>query len=138
MVATQSTSFSPTPLTWWESLEASSNPPITLPWDHPITILKTAGEDHFAGEFCTTINFGTKKITFNVTEFSTAYNAILGRTTLVKFMWASHYAYQLVKMLGLKDVITISRNTNMVVQFDKRSLNMVKQITTTLAADEPP
>ena len=35
---------------------------------------------------------------FNVTDFETAYNIILGRPTLAKFLAAMHYAYQCVKM----------------------------------------
>nr|ABA98874.2 retrotransposon protein, putative, Ty3-gypsy subclass [Oryza sativa Japonica Group] len=38
-------------------------------------------------------NFRTEQITFDVAEFDTAYNAIIGRTALAKFMAASHYAY---------------------------------------------
>nr|AAL91597.1 Putative gag-pol precursor [Oryza sativa Japonica Group]AAP51761.1 retrotransposon protein, putative, Ty3-gypsy subclass [Oryza sativa Japonica Group] len=41
-------------------------------------------------------NFRTEQITFDVVEFDTAYNAIIGRTALAKFMVASHYAYQVL------------------------------------------
>ena len=52
-------------------------------------------------------NFLTEQITFDVAEFDTAYNAIIGRTALAKFMAASHYAYQVLKMPGPKGTITI-------------------------------
>nr|CAD39962.2 OSJNBa0072D08.9 [Oryza sativa Japonica Group] len=45
-------------------------------------------------------NFRTEQITFDVAEFDTAYNAIIGRTALAKFMAASYYAYQVLKMPG--------------------------------------
>lgn len=44
-------------------------------------------------------NFRTEKITFDVADFNTTYNAFLGRTALAKFMVASQYAHQLIKIL---------------------------------------
>jgi Retrotransposon gag protein. len=69
-------------------------------------------------------NFRTEQITFDVAEFDTAYNAIIGRTALAKFMAASHYAYQVLKMPGPKGTITIQGNAKLAVQCDKRSLDM--------------
>jgi hypothetical protein len=43
-------------------------------------------------------NFQTEQITYDVAEFDTAYNAIIGRSALAKFMAASHYTYQVLKM----------------------------------------
>ncbi len=48
-----------------------------------------------------------EQITFEVAEFDTAYNAIIGRAALAKFMAASHYANQVLKMSGPKGIITI-------------------------------
>ncbi len=75
-------------------------------------------------------NFRTEQITFDVVEFDTAYNAIIGRTTLAKFMATSHYAYQVLKMPGLKGTITIQGNAKLAVQCNKRSLDMVEQLPT--------
>nr|ABF96190.1 retrotransposon protein, putative, Ty3-gypsy subclass [Oryza sativa Japonica Group] len=83
-------------------------------------------------------NFRTEQITFDVAEFDTAYNAIIGRTALAKFMAASHYAYQMLKMPGPKGTITIQGNTKLVVQCDKRSLDMVEQTPSPPATTEPP
>ena len=52
-------------------------------------------------------NFRIEKILFDVVNFETAYKAILGRHTLTKFMAAMHCAYQCVKILGPKGVITV-------------------------------
>lgn len=52
-------------------------------------------------------NFRTEKISFDVVDFDMAYNAILGRPALAKFLMATHYGYQCLKMLGPKGVITI-------------------------------
>lgn len=54
-------------------------------------------------------NFQSEQITFDIVEFDTAYNSILGRTTLAKFMAASHYAYQLINIPEPKGTIIISR-----------------------------
>nr|ABA92092.1 retrotransposon protein, putative, Ty3-gypsy subclass [Oryza sativa Japonica Group] len=83
-------------------------------------------------------NFRTEQITFDVAEFDTAYNAIIGRTALAKFMAASHYAYQVLKMPGPKGTITIQGNTKLAVQCDKRSLDMVEQMPSPPAMTEPP
>nr|ABA96243.2 retrotransposon protein, putative, unclassified [Oryza sativa Japonica Group] len=83
-------------------------------------------------------NFRTEQITFDVAEFDTAYNAIIGRTALAKFMTASHYAYQVLKMPGPKGTITIQGNAKRAVQCDKRSLDMVEQTPSPPATTEPP
>nr|CAE03595.1 OSJNBa0087O24.18 [Oryza sativa Japonica Group] len=83
-------------------------------------------------------NFRTEQITFDVAEFDTAYNAIIGRTALAKFMAASHYAYQVLKMPGPKGTITIQGNAKLAVQCDKRSLDMVEHTPSPPATIEPP
>nr|AAK53862.1 Putative gypsy-type retroelement [Oryza sativa Japonica Group] len=50
-------------------------------------------------------------------------------TTLTKFMAASHYAYQLIKIPGPKRIITVPGNAKMAVQCDKMSLDIVEQTT---------
>mgnify|MGYP005835398895 FL=1 len=44
---------------------------------------------------------------FDVVELPLPYNGILGRPALAKFMAASHYAYNTLKMPGPLGVITI-------------------------------
>nr|CAE01888.2 OSJNBa0035O13.7 [Oryza sativa Japonica Group] len=66
------------------------------------------------------------------------YSAIIGRTALAKFMAASHYAYQVLKIPGPKGTITIQGNAKLAVQCDKRSLDMVEQMPTPPATSEPP
>jgi hypothetical protein len=83
-------------------------------------------------------NFRTKQITFDVAEFDTAYNAIIGRTALAKFMAASHYTYQVLKMPGPKGTITIQGNAKLAVQCDKRSLDMVEHTPNPPATTENP
>nr|ABA93008.1 retrotransposon protein, putative, Ty3-gypsy subclass [Oryza sativa Japonica Group] len=67
-----------------------------------------------------------------------AYNAIIGRIALAKFMAASHYAYQVLKMPGPKGTITIQGNAKLAVQCDKRSLDIVEHTPNPPATAEPP
>src|SRR4051812_19542991 len=52
-------------------------------------------------------NFRTERITFDVADFPLPYNGILGRPALAKFMAASHYAYNMLKMPGPISVISV-------------------------------
>ena len=56
----------------------------------------------FGGE----LNFRTVKIVFDVVDLPLPYIGILGCSTLAKFMAASHYAYNTLKMHGPLGVIT--------------------------------
>ena len=60
----------------------------------------------FGGE----LNYRTEKIVFDVAEIPLPYNGILGRPALAKFMAASHYAYNILKMPGPVTIITIPSN----------------------------
>ena len=53
------------------------------------------------------LNYWTKKIVFDVVDLPLPYNGILGRPALAKFMAASHYAYNTLKMPGPLGVLTI-------------------------------
>ena len=64
-----------------------------------ITLPVTFGSD---------LNFRTEKVVFDVAKIPLPYNGILGRPTLAKFMAASHYAYNVLKMPGPMSVITVS------------------------------
>ena len=57
----------------------------------------------FGGE----LNYRTKRIVFDVAEIPLPYNGILGRPALAKFMAASHYAYNTLKMPGPMTIITV-------------------------------
>ena len=74
------------------------------------------GRSHPKGKIPLTVTLGgelnsqTKKIMFDMVELPLPYNGILGRPTLAKFLAASHYAYNKLKMLGLMSIITVSCN----------------------------
>jgi hypothetical protein len=57
----------------------------------------------FGGE----LNYRTEKVVFDVVDLPLLYNGILGRPALAKFMAASHYAYNTLKMPGPMGVISI-------------------------------
>ena len=57
----------------------------------------------FGGE----LNYRTERIVFDVAEIPLPYNGILGRPALAKFMAASHYAYNTLKMPGLMNITTV-------------------------------
>ena len=57
----------------------------------------------FGGE----LNNQTEKVVFDVVELPLPYNGILGRLALAKFMAASHYAYNTLKMPGPVGIISI-------------------------------
>ena len=57
----------------------------------------------FGGE----LNYRTEKIVFDVTEIPLPYNGIHDRPALAKFMAASHYAYNTLKMPGPLTIITV-------------------------------
>jgi hypothetical protein len=52
-------------------------------------------------------NYRTEFIKFEVANFESSYQAILGRPALAKFMAVPHYVYLLLKMLGLSGVLTL-------------------------------
>ena len=45
------------------------------------------------------LNYMTERIVFDVAEIPLAYNAILSRPALAKFMAASHYAYNTLTII---------------------------------------
>ena len=57
--------------------------------------------------FGSELNFRTEKVVFDVAKIPLPYNRILGRPALAKFMAASHYAYNVLKMPGPMSVITV-------------------------------
>ena len=62
---------------------------------------------------------------FEVVDWPSQYNAILGRTAFVRFMAIPHYAYLLLKMPGPKGIITVygnyKKSNNCDIEFNKIS-----------------
>uniref|UniRef100_A0A8R7USM3 Uncharacterized protein n=1 Tax=Triticum urartu TaxID=4572 RepID=A0A8R7USM3_TRIUA len=53
------------------------------------------------------LNYRTEKVVFDVVDLPLPYNGILGHLALAKFMAASQYAYNTLKMPGPVGVISI-------------------------------
>ena len=64
----------------------------------PSRASKPLGEITLLVQFDMASNYRIEHINFYVTDFNTAYHAILGRPALTKFMAIPHYAYLVLKM----------------------------------------
>jgi hypothetical protein len=69
-------------------------------------------------------NYRTKYMQFEVTYFKMAYNTFLRRSALIKFMAIPHYAYLVLKMLGLNGVISIKGDAKQAYDCDRESCKM--------------
>ena len=56
-------------------------------------------------------NFRTKDITFDIADILLPYHGILGRPALAKFMAASHYAYNVLKILSQAGIISVKADS---------------------------
>ena len=63
-------------------------------------------------------------------DFETAYNGILGCPALAKFLIATHYGYQSLKMPGPKGVIMVRGDRKMAYACDRKSLELVDELPT--------
>ena len=87
----------------------------------------------FGGE----LNYRTERIVFDVVDLPLPYNGILGRPALAKFMAASHYAYNTLKMPGPLGVITIpSDEKDAIICVDKMYRDTVAAETAAVPAKE--
>lgn len=74
----------------------------------------TDGSTYPIGQICLPVTFGesdnyhTELIDFDVTDIRLPYNTILGYPTLAMFMAATHHGYNVLKIPGSSDIITIA------------------------------
>jgi hypothetical protein len=61
--------------------------------------------------FDTKENFCTEYLTFEVADFRSSYNAILGRPMLAKFMAIPHHTYLIMKMLAPNGILSVLGDT---------------------------
>jgi hypothetical protein len=57
--------------------------------------------------FGTPSNYRTERIQFELVNFRSSYHCVLGRQAFAKFMAASHYAYNMMKIPGPRGIITV-------------------------------
>ena len=71
-------------------------------------------------------NFRVEHINFYVADFNTAYDAILGRPALAKFMAIPHYTYLVLKMLVPAGVLALWANLSIAYAYETESLALAK------------
>jgi hypothetical protein len=87
----------------------------------PGAVVTPVGQIALLVTFETRENFRTETIQFEVADFETAYNALLGRPALSKFMAIPHYAYLILKMSGLCGIISIMGDVKRAFDCDRES-----------------
>jgi len=97
-------------------------------------------------QFGTPDHFRTEFINFVVADFDGTYHAILGRSSLTKFMAVPHYSYLVLKMPTEKGVLTVRGNVYTAYTCEEESFKITEAIdlsirmaeTATQAAQLPP
>ena len=73
-------------------------------------------------------NYHVEHINFYVTDFNTAYHAILGRFALAKFMVVLHYTYLVLKMPSPVGVLALWANLSIAYACETESLAVAEAI----------
>ena len=71
-------------------------------------------------------NFCVEHINFYVTDFNTAYHAILGQLALAKFMAVLHYTYLVLKMSSHVGVLALWANLSIAYAYETESLALIE------------
>ena len=87
---------------------------------------KLLGEITLPVQFGTASNYRVEHINFYVVDFNTAYHAILGRPALAKFMAIPHYAYLVLKMPSLVEVLALRANLSIAYACETESLTLTE------------
>src|SRR3954466_15409845 len=88
--------------------------------------------------FGTPANFRTERIVFDLVPFDSPYHRVLGRQAFAKFMAAPHYAYNAMKLLGPRGVITINGDPDMAAECEAKGAELADTVSAAKAnhADE--
>ena len=71
-------------------------------------------------------NYRVERINFYITDFNTAYHAILGWPALAKFMAIPHYAYLVLKMPSPIGVLALRANLSIAYAYKTESLALTE------------
>ena len=71
-------------------------------------------------------NTRSEFLTFKVADFESAYNCILGRPFLKKFMAVAHFAYLVLKVPGPHGPMAIHGDRKGTVAYDMKTLDMIR------------
>jgi hypothetical protein len=69
-------------------------------------------------------NYRTDYIKFEVADFETSYHAILGRTTIAKFMAVAHYTYLVLKMPSPAGVLSLQGDLKISFDCDTEAVEL--------------
>ena len=72
-------------------------------------------------------NLRSEFLTFEVADFDLAYNHILGRPFLKKFLAIAHFAYSVLKVLGPHGPLTVYCDRKGAIACDMKTLDLIKQ-----------
>ena len=64
---------------------------------------------------------------FELVDFDSAYNCILGRPFLKKFMAVAHFAYSILKVPGPHGPMTIRGDYKGSIAYDMKTLDLIRQ-----------
>jgi hypothetical protein len=81
-----------------------------------VVLLVTFGE--------TRENYRTEYIKFEVADFETSYNAILGRPAIAKFMVVPHYTYLVLKMPSPAGVLSLQGDLKISFDYDIEAVEL--------------
>jgi hypothetical protein len=70
-----------------------------------------------------------ENLQFKVADFKMDFNTFLGRPTLSMFMMIPHYAYLVLKILGLRGVISIRGDVKRAYDWDRDSCETADRLT---------
>ena len=87
---------------------------------------KPLGEITLPVQFGTASNYRVEHINFYITDFNTAYYAILGWPALAKFMVVPHYAYLVLKMPSPIGVLALRANLSITYDYETESLALTE------------
>ena len=82
--------------------------------------------------FGTPDNYSTEYMQFEVANFQSAYNAVLGRPGLTMFMAIPHYTYLVLKIPGPAGVITLHGDIKRAYQCDRESYDLADVVVASL------
>ena len=73
-------------------------------------------------------NFRTENISFEVADFEVAYDAILGRPALAKFMAVPHYTYMVMRLPGPNGIIALHGDVRRSYSCDQESYTLAENL----------
>ena len=71
-------------------------------------------------------NLRSEILTFEVADFESAYNCILGQSFLKKFMCVAHFAYLVLKVPGPYGLLTVYGGRKGIVACYMKSFDLIK------------